>query len=88
MSNHKQGSPIRIKFNMYYRAPNNQHGLGKSQEEGEIWVWGRHKQEAEQATTSTSTPSSKRVSPREARRAHLQDKHGKEAEGETSRKQE
>ena len=69
-------------------ATNDQHGLGKSQEEGEIWVWWGHKQEAECAATSPSTPSSKRVSPREVRRAHLQDKHGKEAEGETSRKQE
>ena len=74
---------------MYYRAVCiNQHGLGKGKEEGEIWLWGRHKQEAEHATPSTTTPSSKRVPPREARGAHLQDKLGKKAAGETSRKQE
>ena len=88
MSKHEQGSPYPIFITEQCVATNNQHGLGKSQEEGEIWVRGRHKQEAERATTSIATSSSKRVPPREARGAYLTDKHGKKAQGETQRKQE
>ena len=78
MSKHKQGSP-------YYKCIteqcvySNQHGLGKGEEEGEIWVWGRHQQETEHATPSTAATTSTRVPPRKARGDHLQDKHGKEA---------
>ena len=74
---------------MYYRAVlSNQHGLGKGEEEGEIWVWRGHQQEAEHIATPTSSPTSERVSSRKARGGHLQDKHGKEAEGAPPRKQE
>ena len=65
-----------------------QHGLGKSEEEGEIWVWRRHQQEDEHAATSARTLSPKRVSSSQAGRGHLQDKHGKEAQGASQRKQE
>ena len=88
MSKHEQGSPYSICITEQCVATNNQHGLGKGKEEGKIWVRRGHQQEAEHATPSTTSPSSKRCLPREAGGAHLQVKHGKEAQGETSRKQE
>ena len=88
MSKHEQGFPYSICITEQCVPTNSYHGLGKGQEEGEIWVWGRHQQEAEHAATPTAVTTSTRVPSSEARGAHLQDKHGKEAQGETSRKQE
>ena len=62
--------------------------MGEGEEEGQIWARGGHQQEAQHAASSSSTLSSKRVSSREAHGDHLQDKHGKEAQRETSQKQE
>ena len=76
---------------MYYNravSSSNQHGLGEGEKEGEIWFWGRHQQETKHATPSTAATTSTTVPPREARGGHLQDKHGKEAQGETPRTQE
>ena len=75
---------------MYCRAvcSSNQHGLGKGQEEGEIWLRGGHQQEAECAASSSASTAPKRVPSREAPGGHLQDKHGKEAPGATPPKQE
>ena len=75
---------------MYCRAvsTSNQHGLGEGQEEGEIWLWGGHQQEAECAASSSASTAPKRVPSREAPGGHLHDKHGKEAPGATPRKQE
>ena len=74
---------------MYCRAlRSTQHGLGKGQEEGKIWVWRGHQQEAKYTATSPSSSTSKRVQAREAQGGSLQDKHGKEAEGASPRKQE
>ena len=66
MSKHEQGSPYPIFITEQCVATNNQHGLGKGQEEGEIWVWGRHQQEAEHAATPTAATTSARVPPSEA----------------------
>ena len=54
----------------------------------EIRVWGRDQQEAEYAVASSSSASSERVPSREARGGHLQNQHGKEAQGAPPRKQE
>ena len=89
MSKHKKGSPSSVCITEQCLAEtNNQHGLGEGEEEGEIGVRRRHQQETEHATPSSAATTSTRVLPREARGTHLQDKHGKEAQRETSRKQE
>ena len=62
--------------------------MGEGEEEGKIWVRGGHQQEAEHAATPSTSTLSKRVLSREARGQYFQDKHGKEAQRETSRKQE
>ena len=80
MSKHKQGSPNSICITeQCLAATNNQYGLGKGEDEGEIRVRRRHQQETEHATPSTAATTSTRVPPRKARGDHLQDKHGKEA---------
>ena len=73
---------------VYIIQSSKQNVLGKGEEEGQIWVWGRHQQEAEHAASTASTPSSKRVSSSQAGGGPLQDKHGKEAQGVSQRKQE
>ena len=74
---------------MHYRAVwNNQDGVGKGEEEGKIWVRGGHQQETEHVASPSASSTPTRVLPKEARGGHLQDKHGKEAERDTSRKQE
>ena len=62
--------------------------MGKGEEEGKIWVRGGHQQEAEHIASPTASSTPKRVLPKEARGGHLQDKHGKEAQRDASRKQE
>ena len=58
------------RLSYYLLQSSNQHVLAKGQEEGKIWVWGRHQQdscqEAEHAATSATTPSPKRILSREA----------------------
>ena len=62
--------------------------MGEGKAEGEIWVRGGNQQEAEYAATSSASTTPERVPSREERGDHLQDKHGKEAQGVSQRKQE
>ena len=78
-----------LKIQNNYRAVwSNQHGVGEGKEEGEIWVRGWHQQEDEHAATSSASTTPKSVRSREEGGGHLQDKHGKEAQGVSQRKQE
>ena len=89
LSKYKQGSPKSICITeQCLAATNNHHDLGKGQAEGKFRVWGRHQQEIEHAASPTDVTTSARVLSRKARWGHLQDKHGKKAQGETLRKQE
>ena len=62
--------------------------MGKGDEEGEFWFWGRHQQEAEYTATCSASTTPERFPSREASGGHLQNQHGKEATGAPPRKQE